>query len=193
VRSPDGSIRSVQFDANEAVSENYPFFDWSLQARSPAWTSATAVLHTAFDAAGGFDETMTLGEDIHLWIRLIEQGRYALLHRPLAIYDRGDPASLSRTLNARGVQSRLRLIDFLKQRNGRVPARYLHAICEIHFCDLLNARAYRQAARFFLAEWSLPRGAALRHVARRMLRGSGADRASGVPPSGAQARTRSDP
>jgi glycosyltransferase involved in cell wall biosynthesis len=192
---PQGGVRRVDFGVDETVSEDYPFFDWSLRASSPVWTSATAVRRGPFEAVGGFDEAMTLGEDIHLWIRLISQGSYALLHRPLAVYDRGDPASLSRTINRRGVQSRLRLIGFLEaqRRLGHVPAAYLRAICEIHFCDLLAAGAYRQAMGFLLTERAAPHARALRHLARHARhRLWPTHRTAGRPPSVPPSLERSD-
>jgi hypothetical protein len=195
VRRPQGGVRRVDFGVDETVSEDYPFFDWSLRASSPVWTSATAVRRGPFEAVGGFDEAMTLGEDIHLWIRLISQGSYALLHRPLAVYDRGDPASLSRTINRRGVQSRLRLIGFLEaqRRLGHVPAAYLRAICEIHFCDLLAAGAYRQAMGFLLTERAAPHARALRHLARHARhRLWPTHRTAGRPPSVPPSLERSD-
>ncbi|WP_019833073.1 glycosyltransferase family 2 protein [Sphingomonas sp. PR090111-T3T-6A] len=56
---------------------------------------AAILRREAFDATGGFDETLPAAEDFDMWLRIVEQGwRIAQVPEPLAIYRRR-PGSLS--------------------------------------------------------------------------------------------------
>jgi glycosyltransferase involved in cell wall biosynthesis len=56
---------------------------------------ATVMRREAFDATGGFDESLPAAEDFDMWLRIVEQGwRIAQVPEPLVIYRRR-PGSLS--------------------------------------------------------------------------------------------------
>ncbi len=48
------------------------------------WTSALCVRRPALEAAGAFDESMPLGEDHDLWLRLCRTGKAGVILEPLA-------------------------------------------------------------------------------------------------------------
>ncbi|MED5619591.1 glycosyltransferase family 2 protein [Ideonella sp. BN130291] len=155
------------------VSECVPYFDWALSSGPPIWTSATVISRRHFEAVGGFDRTLCMGEDIHLWVRLMPRGRFFFVHRPLAVYDRSDADSLSMTVSDKAVTSRRALIRFLSGpgRDLAVPRAYVHEICKIHFADLLRARRYREAAVLALSEpyfqWASGLTQLVRHLKQR--------------------------
>jgi len=171
VCGPEGA-RALRFETRGELAENVPFFDWALDVGPPIWTSATVVNRSHFEAVGGFDTMLTVGEDIHLWVRLLHRGTTLFVNRPLAVYRRDDAGSLSRSVSARALASRERLMAFLREqvRAGRVPLRYLNALREIHFCELVNSARYRAALRFYRQAPSFGHVAALKHVLRHMKR-----------------------
>jgi glycosyltransferase involved in cell wall biosynthesis len=157
-------------------SKGVPFFDWALSIGPPIWTSATAVNRKHFEAVHGFEESMTSGEDIHLWVRLLQCGEHFFLHHPLAVYDRGDPDSLSRSLNDKAMASRRLLMRFLAEREqtGEVPRPYVQAVYTIYFVELLKSGRYREAASLAMSARHLPLRSgvvhALRHIRDRARR-----------------------
>jgi glycosyltransferase involved in cell wall biosynthesis len=59
------------------------------------WTSTVLVEKTALDQAGGFDESLELGEDYDLWLRLSRSLPMLGLEQPTALY-RQHPRSITR-------------------------------------------------------------------------------------------------
>jgi serine O-acetyltransferase len=167
VRSPGALARAALPVAADQLTESPPFYDWALKWAPPVWTSATAVRRDDFAAVGGFDDSLVVGEDIHLWVRLLPRGAHLFVHRPLAVYERADLASLGRSANDKALASRLRLIEFLdaEVRGGRVPANYRDEFCKIHYAELLRVGRRREAWRF----WRAHGGASPAWAARRWL------------------------
>jgi glycosyltransferase involved in cell wall biosynthesis len=152
------------------VTEGVPFFEWALSIGPPIWTSATAVNRIHFDAVHGFEASMTTGEDIHLWVRLLQCGSHFFIHRPLAVYDRGDPDSLSRNLSDKAMASRLLLMRFLAEREqaGQVPRGYVQAVYTIHFVELLKSGRYREAAALAMSPRHMPLRSGMVHLLRHI-------------------------
>jgi glycosyltransferase involved in cell wall biosynthesis len=164
------SEAALEVPGNGPVSECVPYFDWALTVGPPIWTSATVVSRQHLVAVGGFDRALCMGEDIHLWTRLIPRGPYFFVHRPLAVYDRSDTDSLSNTVSDKAVVSRMALIRFLSNagRELAVPSAYVQEICKIHFSDLLRARRYREAAVLALSEPYFQWTSGIRQLARHL-------------------------
>lgn len=160
--------RALDFDTDALESDDYPFFDWALRFGSPIWTSATVVRRSAFNQVGGFATSMNMGEDVHLWVRMLQQGRYAFVHRPLAVYDRGDPASLSHSVSEKALSSRESLIRFLGEQ-PHVPSTYRDEFCRIHFTELVRSGRTLRAVRFWRGAPGLSARWCLRQMARRVV------------------------
>lgn len=158
--------RPLDFGSQEQESDNYPFFDWVLRVGPPIWTSATAVRRTAFEAAGGFAPSMSMGEDIHLWVRLLRLGPYAFVHRALAVYDRSDATSLSNSVSDKAIASREALIRFLGEQ-PHVPRAYRDELCKIHFAELLRSRQTMRAIRFWRRAPGLSTGWCVKQLLRQ--------------------------
>ena len=53
----------------------------------PLWTGAVCVPRAVFDAVGGFNPQLKMGEDFDLWIRIAIKHKVAFLNKPLAFYN----------------------------------------------------------------------------------------------------------
>lgn len=91
-----------------------------------AMTSSSVLLRTsAFVAAGGFREDIRYAEDTEAWFRLSCRGPFFYVAEPLSEIERGDPRSITHTVDALGRAAGLRkLLDTYDayQSAGKVPA-----------------------------------------------------------------------
>lgn len=66
----------------------------------PVWTGAAVIRKGIFDAFGGFNPRLKMGEDFDLWYRVALQYPVVLLHKPLAYYNQ-DVEQASRAIGSK--------------------------------------------------------------------------------------------
>lgn len=86
-----GSLEEA-FRSGAPVELTHPVKSFILTC--PAWTGTVVAKRSAIEQVGGFQESLALGEDVHLWIRLAGAGSYAFDPRVTALY-RDTPGSLT--------------------------------------------------------------------------------------------------
>jgi glycosyltransferase involved in cell wall biosynthesis len=116
---------------------------------------AALVRRSAFDAVGGFDETMRDGcEDWDLWITLVERGFKGRILPEVLYYYRRRADSMSK-LMVRG-DGHLRLYRFLAQKHADSYRRHLSALLVRREEDICSLRRHVHDLELEYYQWMAP-------------------------------------
>ncbi len=80
--------------------------------------SSAMIQRTKFEAAGGFDESLRMGIDWDLWLRLSVENAFEFVPQPLLIYRVGHPGQMSKNRETRQLCSDRIMAKFLEQNPG---------------------------------------------------------------------------
>lgn len=118
---------AVDADTLREIPQDFPplpsgdvFCDWLVGVSAGGnygVTPSFMIRHEAFEACGGFDESMWVAEDFDLWLRLAHDYHFAALDSPLVYYLRRSGGL--HTQRVRMAQGRLRVY----QKAGALPRR----------------------------------------------------------------------
>ena len=83
------------------------------------FTSSTMVRRALLDAIGGFDESITIGEDLDLWLRIGLQSKLAYIDEPLSFMR--NHATHITSDETRNFREDERVIELFLKRSGSIP------------------------------------------------------------------------
>jgi glycosyltransferase involved in cell wall biosynthesis len=122
---------------------------------------AALVRRTAFDAVGGFDESMRDGcEDWDFWISLVERGFTGRILPEMLFHYRRRTGSMSRTMVLNGGHARL--YAFLAEKHAHSFRAHLHALVERRTRDEATLRTQIEELDREQYEWAGPEVASRR-------------------------------
>ncbi|RBP07334.1 glycosyltransferase involved in cell wall biosynthesis [Roseiarcus fermentans] len=85
----DSGVTAASFTKNELMSVEYLRFLW--KGVYLFNSSSICVKRSAFASVGLFDTGLTIAEDIDMWVRLAQYGRFLYSPRVCSVYHRDDP------------------------------------------------------------------------------------------------------
>ena len=117
------------------------------------WFSSSVVRKQCLQELGGFDESLPMGIDWDLWLRLSMHWDFAYVNEPLLLYRVGHPGQMSRNSETRRACADLILNRFLHDKTSllnptAVRKARAYALCNRGFFNLKSARW--RSLRFFL-------------------------------------------
>ena len=107
-----GRLRRFQ----EEVPGRIEFIDSEEQAALIICSGAEVMMRTAFEQVGGYNESMRMGEDVDLWMRMREAGLRQKFIPEICLHNRMHPGKMTLQSDA---QTRSGFIDALRKRMQR--------------------------------------------------------------------------
>lgn len=104
-------VRRCPEFANPVVDVRSFFRAWESLGGCPLFIGATLARRDAIQAQGGFTPGMNLGEELLLFIRLMENGRLAFVSKPLARYHLSSEGSLASSPRPAAIRSHSLLVN----------------------------------------------------------------------------------
>jgi glycosyltransferase involved in cell wall biosynthesis len=142
------------FPVGAEVVRNFDFFAvWSRHGGSPIFTSATAVRTDVLREIGGFDESVSLGEDLLVWMQVVRSHPYAFVNNSQVLYHQDDEVhSLTRRPTPKSIRSHLRLLVALEEavQAGRCPPSLLDHFRDVHLHMLVRGGARSSALGYMM-------------------------------------------
>ncbi len=106
-------IRRARFASNTSVGIAEFFHSWAQLGNCPLFIGASAAKRSELQAIGGFVPGMNLGEELLVFIRLLDRGKLAYVTKPLATYHLSAGGSLSTSPSVAALRSHTPLLHEL--------------------------------------------------------------------------------
>ena len=149
---PEGNHREVGLVGSYLQPRAGHVAEWLLFDNF-VWFSSSVVRKKCLQELGGFDESLPMGIDWDLWLRLSMYWEFAYVNEPLLLYRVGHPGQMSRNSETRRACADLILNRFLHDKTSllnptAVRKARAYALCNRGFFNLKSARW--RSLRFFL-------------------------------------------
>lgn len=114
-------------------------------------TSSAMIRRSAFNAVGGFDPELPSCQDWDLWMKLRQQGEFAMVTEPMVSFTQDSSGRISRNRDAVFAGHRIvfaRALEGLTDPQARawVRSKHQYRIAQINFEDMANPRDAARAA-----------------------------------------------
>jgi glycosyltransferase involved in cell wall biosynthesis len=133
--------RHGAFGARTLVPAAQVLEAWGRLRSCPLFIGATAMRRAALRAIGGFEPGMHLGEELLVFLRLLQMGDLSFDDRPLATYHQSAAGSLSTSPSLAAIRGHRKLVDEMARqaRLGRCPEAIYRRWLGIHVGYLMDA------------------------------------------------------
>jgi glycosyltransferase involved in cell wall biosynthesis len=128
----DEEGRAAEFSSippREGSITQHLFFD------NCVWFSSSIVRRSSLEESGGFDETLSMGIDWDLWLRISVRFRFAYVDAPLILYRVGHSGQMSRNMEERQRCSDRIMHSFMQRFPGMLSESTIRRARAYNYCN----------------------------------------------------------